>query len=224
MLDCEIRPILRQKLERRFENEPDTVFVEEFVICDQATRIDLAVINGHLHGYEIKGSSDRLDRLVTQVPLYSKAMEYCTLVADRKHIKQALNILPLWWGILEARSDNERHRLLDVRRAKRNPAIDPQGVCSFLWAKELRSLIQSEGLHQAGSKWCAASMRFHLASNVPLRRLITHAKTVLKARGDWRLQRQQTLCDDSQPPLSTALDSQAILDWLLSVGSPDRQR
>jgi hypothetical protein len=50
---------IRRALYLEFLNTPqycseDTIIVNEFDICGGSSRIDIAVINGQLHGYEYK--------------------------------------------------------------------------------------------------------------------------------------------------------------------------
>ena len=44
-------------------SEPNTVFLEELGLCQGDARVDYAVINGAMNGYEIKSDRDKLVRL-----------------------------------------------------------------------------------------------------------------------------------------------------------------
>ncbi|HHY79514.1 MAG TPA: sce7726 family protein, partial [Thermoanaerobacter sp.] len=55
-----------------FISEPDTIFVNELDICFGTARIDVAVINGKMHGFEIKSEQDNLERLPAQIEAYNK--------------------------------------------------------------------------------------------------------------------------------------------------------
>ena len=50
--DAAIRPVLLANLQQR--SGPGTLIVEELGLCEGAVRIDVAAINGSIHGYEIK--------------------------------------------------------------------------------------------------------------------------------------------------------------------------
>ncbi len=66
LADSDIRPLLREWLRARHEGDPETVILDELGICRGRVRIDLTVVNGLLHGYEIKSDRDTLARLATQ--------------------------------------------------------------------------------------------------------------------------------------------------------------
>ena len=80
MRDAEIRPALREHLLRRHASETDTVLIEELGLRRSHVRVDLAVVNGSLHGFEIKSDRDSLRRLARQVDLYSQVLDRATLV------------------------------------------------------------------------------------------------------------------------------------------------
>ena len=77
LTDTEIRTALRSRLMASDAAERDTVVLDELgVFCGQA-RIDLALVNGSLHGYEIKSNRDSLRRLGGQMALYSRVLDKC---------------------------------------------------------------------------------------------------------------------------------------------------
>lgn len=63
-----------------------------------ACRVDVCVINGHLHGYEIKSDVDTLRRLPLQQQFYSDVLDKATIVVGQRHLDHALETLPAWWG------------------------------------------------------------------------------------------------------------------------------
>jgi len=63
MRDIDVRRKLRVEVERSHECEFDTLIVEELGLCQGIARVDLAVVNGSVHRYEIKSESDTLTRL-----------------------------------------------------------------------------------------------------------------------------------------------------------------
>ena len=58
MRDRDVRQELYRQVRTIHALEPDTLFISELVLQRGAARIDLAVINGKLHGYEIKSDAD----------------------------------------------------------------------------------------------------------------------------------------------------------------------
>ena len=66
MRDCDIRKALRKRLEEAHKGESGTRIVEEFGLCQGRARIDVAVFNGFINGFEIKSARDTLKRLPGQ--------------------------------------------------------------------------------------------------------------------------------------------------------------
>ncbi len=60
--DSDIRAVLRSRLFLKHPDEADTVVIEELGLCRGQVRVDVAVVNGLLHGYEIKSDRDSLRR------------------------------------------------------------------------------------------------------------------------------------------------------------------
>ncbi len=60
MREIDIRLALRAKLEKLHPGESDTLLGQELGLCQGFARVDLAVVNGTVHGYEIKSEQDTL--------------------------------------------------------------------------------------------------------------------------------------------------------------------
>ena len=90
-------------LRRRHEGEEDVVFMEELGLCRGEVRVDVAVVNSALHGYEIKSDRDSLRRLSNQVVLYGRVLDRATLVVGERHADDASALVPEWWALLRAR-------------------------------------------------------------------------------------------------------------------------
>lgn len=63
LCDADIRSVLRSRLSFQHAAEADTVVIEELGLCRGQVRVDVSVVNGLLHGYEIKSDRDSLRRL-----------------------------------------------------------------------------------------------------------------------------------------------------------------
>jgi len=96
--DSDIRRVLLADLSQLYSDKDHDLIVEEFG-CNSA-HIDIAVINGALHAFEIK--SDSLDRLPSQIEAYQGVFEYITLVCGRRLMKRARVTIPKWWGLKKA--------------------------------------------------------------------------------------------------------------------------
>src|SRR6266851_6542601 len=102
MRDQDVRQALRDKLQDQYAYDPDTRIVEEMGVWSGSVRIDVAVINGELTGYELKSDRDTLERLPVQADLYSRVFDRLTLVVARRHAQKARDCIPKWWGIVVA--------------------------------------------------------------------------------------------------------------------------
>ncbi|EMS0078485.1 sce7726 family protein, partial [Escherichia coli] len=63
MRDIDVRKAVHAKILRDHHKDPDTLIIDEFTMNLGASRADIAVINGLIHGYELKSKSDNLLRL-----------------------------------------------------------------------------------------------------------------------------------------------------------------
>ena len=140
--DEDIRPALRSHLLAKHSREVETVVLEELGICCGQVRVDLAVVNGMIHGYEIKSDRDSLRRLGTQVDLYSRVLDQATLVVGDRHLSEAMEFVPFWWGILRVEPASRSPRFKTVRRGTRNPQRDPRSLVELLWLDDAIALLE----------------------------------------------------------------------------------
>ena len=119
--DLDIRTALHAtEINRLCAADPSSRVVDELGIFEGACRMDVAVINGELHGYEIKSALDTLDRLPSQQSYYNQVFDRITLVADGCHIKKAMEIVPPSWGLIVADNVNGQAVLNEIWPARRN--------------------------------------------------------------------------------------------------------
>ena len=140
--DADIRPALRTNLLGKHAGEADTVIIEELGVCRGRVRVDLAVVNGTLHGYEIKSDRDSLRRLATQIDFYGKVLDRATLVVGERYLPNALDVLPAWWGVLRIQEMPRRQRFETIRRGRKNPHRDPRALVEFLWLDDALALLE----------------------------------------------------------------------------------
>ena len=129
----------------RYSSDPGTVMVEELGLCRGLVRVDLAVVNGLLHGFEIKSDRDHLRRLSTQVEIYGRVLERATLVVGPRHLFDAAAMVPEWWGVLRYEG-TESLRFRVVRRGRKNPARDPRSLVELLWLDEALAVLVARGM------------------------------------------------------------------------------
>jgi hypothetical protein len=140
--DAAIRPVLKAKLLRDTRRGAETVLIEELGLSRGHVRVDIAVVNGSLNGYEIKSDRDSLRRLGTQVELYSKVLDRANLVAGGPFLSAASNVIPDWWGLIEIVRTSKAFQLKTLRRGQKNPARDPRILAELLWADDALALLE----------------------------------------------------------------------------------
>lgn len=143
MRDADVRIAVRSRLRSEHDGDTDTRIVEEMGIWNGAVRVDLAVINGEMAGYEIKSERDTLTRLPSQAALYNAVFDRVHLVAAEKHLDHARREIPRWWGIIAAKSAGQLVTLKTVRAGRTNPAVDPLQLARLLWREEALAILES---------------------------------------------------------------------------------
>ncbi len=139
--DAEIRQALRSWLRIKHATESDTVVIDELGVCRGQVRIDVAVVNGRFHGYEIKSDRDSLRRLDGQVDMYSRVLDRATIVVGDRHLTETLNAVPRWWGVLRFEPGPKEPRFKAVRRGRNNPRRDPRSLVELLWLDDAITLL-----------------------------------------------------------------------------------
>lgn len=139
--DRTIRTALKPKL---LDKQPhgDTVLLEELGLCRGLVRADIAVVNGALHGYEIKSDLDSLHRTQNQADVYSKILDYATLVVGSRLLENAVRVIPEWWGVLHARLGVDGLEFKTIRDARENSGRDPRALAELLWFEEAIALLE----------------------------------------------------------------------------------
>ena len=56
MLDKDVRQAVKDKILKAHINDPSTLVIDELGLDHGRNRVDIAVINGELHGYELKAT------------------------------------------------------------------------------------------------------------------------------------------------------------------------
>ncbi len=113
--------------------------VPELGLCQGEVRVDLAAIDNHLHGFEIKSERDDLRRLPAQAAVYSAVFDRMTLVAAARHIPIAERRVPEWWGVSVV--DGDAGTIRSIRPATPNPGGDPLALARLLWRDEAAAIV-----------------------------------------------------------------------------------
>ena len=143
MRDRDVRSALHRDLLVQHESElPSTLFVDELGLCGEV-RVDVAVVNASLSGFELKSASDTLRRFPAQVRVYSQVLDHSTLVVAENHLDAALKILPPWWGCMVVRWDGVDAHIDELRPSDFNPAIDSYALSQLLWRDEAVAALET---------------------------------------------------------------------------------
>lgn len=135
--DAQIRRSFHAKKLRKQHAAPNTLVLDELGLQHGRCRADIAVINGHFIGYEIKSDEDSLGRLDLQVAAYNAVFDSVTVVVGTRHLIGVKTIIPEWWGIITATSGQRGAIHFEtIRRAKLNLSTEDFSVAQLLWRKE----------------------------------------------------------------------------------------
>ena len=186
MRDRDVRAALRAKLATDYAHDPNTKIVEEMGVWSGSVRIDLAVINGELIGYELKSDRDTLERLPLQAQLYSRVFDRLTLVVGTRHARRAANMLPEWWGIRIAEwTEGGIIALHEERPAQSNPAPDPYLVAQLLWKTEALAVLEDYDLAKGWRSKTVRAIHQRLAMALDFSVLSAEVRKILKLRDSW---------------------------------------
>jgi len=188
--DSDIRSSLVRHLRNVHQSEPDTVIRHELGICAGSRRIDLAVLNGEIVGYEIKSDEDTLARLMGQVHAYGRVLDRATLVTTARHVDKAMSQLPEWWGVvIVACQDFGGVGISWIRDPQYNANLDPFALAQLLWRDEALNQLRSLGLGKGLSRKARHYVWIELAKalSVPELRAVVReqVKTRIKENREW---------------------------------------
>jgi hypothetical protein len=208
MHDATIRTALRRRLEDEHAHEKALV-IDELGLCRGQVRVDMAVVNGALNGYEIKGDFDRLIRLPGQEAVYSRALDYVTAVVTSRHLDAVTELLPTWWGIDEVSSGaRDRVDFEMLRVAGRNPDVDRYTLAQLLWREEAMTALEERRL-AAGLTHKPCEVLWRALAELPLGELSDLVRGALKDREGWRSGRPRTRDGGSSQPVASSSRFQA---------------
>lgn len=186
---------LREALRRRLHAEvaePGSIVIEELGLRHGLARVDLAVVNGCLHGFEIKSGRDRLTRLPTQARIFSEVLDRVTLVVAERHIEGALRIVPRWWGLLSASCRNGEVAFRELRRDRTNPAPDQLALAKLLWRDEALKFLNALEHGKGVATKPRAEVYARLATVTTRQQLTAQIRECFFNRSDWRSGARQT--------------------------------
>ena len=186
MRDLDVRRSLRALLSEQHTND-GSLIVDELWLLQGRTRVDLAIVNGELSGYEIKSASDTLQRLDHQRALYSEILDRVWLVASTDHLNKARDLVPRWWGLVAATQTPGHDVSLRIRRrAGVNPEQKPLSIAQLLWREEAVALITVKDPSAKVKTKPKAILWNMLVERYTLAELKDAVRSALKSRLHWR--------------------------------------
>lgn len=182
-----IRSALKGRYLRHHHGRDDVLMIDELGLMHAQGRVDLAVFNGHLHGYEIKSSGDTLERLPRQLSIYSDSLQKLTLVVATRHLDATAAMVAEWCGLVEIQAGPRGGiSFISHRRAFLNPNLDPFVLAHLLWRQEAQQLLLSYGASNAEVNAPRKQLYKMLAKQLSVRELAVAIKEAMVSRTRWR--------------------------------------
>ncbi|MCD1159200.1 sce7726 family protein [Peribacillus frigoritolerans] len=186
--DNDIRQVLLKYLSAHYFDDKDTKIINEMGVLHGQSRVDVAVINGILHGYEIKSESDTLLRLPRQIEDYSQVFDRMTIVVQRNYLEAVRGIIPIWWGImLVTRSRNgEVLNIKEIRKGKLNKSVNAYSLSHLLWRNEALNILKENGLQKGYLSKPRHDLYRKICGSFDLSDIKLMVNQQLKMRENWR--------------------------------------
>ena len=185
--DGAIRRALHGKILRHHRRCAKTIVIDELGLAHARCRIDIAVINGCIHGYEIKSDFDTLHRLPRQMEFYSSSLQKLTLVITARHQDAVETMLPHWAGLFVVRTGLRGGITFQpMRSAQPNPEVDPFLFAHLLWRGEAETALKELGLSTVSRYATRRELYADLAQSLSTTELATLITRTMRQRKDWR--------------------------------------
>lgn len=185
MHDSDIRKLLHPYLERKNKKYKDTIILDELDLCSGLSRIDIVVINGVIHGYEIKSEEDTLTRLPSQICYYNKSLEKITIATNKLHIEKIRKLVPEWWGLIIINERDKQKKISELRQARANPLIDNLSLLHILWKNELIYIADKYEI-KISPHSNKRKLRESIANALDTSILSYEVRSAVKSRQNWR--------------------------------------
>jgi len=195
--ELQLRDTILRSLTVQYLGCSDALVIEELGLRHGAARIDIAVVTGRLHGYELKSDYDTLARLPVQTPIYNSVLDLVTLVIGRYHLIEALSNIPEWWGLTLAEMQLSGQVMLsEIRRPRTNPSVDLLAVTKLLWRNEALSILDEMGHARGARSKPRALIYAKLVQVAEPSWLKARVYSQLRCRTNWRSESQRVSYDD----------------------------
>jgi len=213
--DSEIRSELHSMLRALYAHDQYTAIIDELSLCQGESRVDLAVVNGSLSGYEIKSDRDSLSRLPLQSETYALCFDTMTIVVGSRHLEACSKRVPYWWGIWEATRTSEGVKIEPRRGPQKNPNVSPDRLVQLLWKNEVAESLRTLGYTPSPKAGRRELWSFLVSVSTP-KQLSQIVRDRIRARGDWRSGPTPFRRGDLSRSAANSQRSQENRRWLLS--------
>ncbi|WP_369990201.1 sce7726 family protein [Niallia circulans] len=194
--DSDIRKALIPYLVNQLLNDPDSVIINEMGVLHGQSRVDVAVINGILHGYEIKSESDNLSRLPSQINDYNQVFDRMTIVVQKNYLEQVKEMVPKWWGIILVSTTKKEIKLREIRKGRLNSGVDMYALSHLLWKEEAIDILKKKGLQKGYLSKPRTVLYKKICESFNKNEIKSVVNQQLKQREGWRHQMIQQISDD----------------------------
>lgn len=161
------------------------VYVDE--LPTGTTRADVVHITpAFMHGYEVKGDGDTLQRVPNQLRCYAEVYDFVTFIVTEKHLPKLLPLLPEWVGVLVAEAGAPTLR--PHRAAGYNASVQRPPLARLLLLAEVKQFLLARGLAGASTLRSREVAQYLRTSHtIPLSSLAQYVRERLMARLPERL-------------------------------------
>ncbi len=190
MRDIDIRKKIKYSFLKKYYEDINSRVVEELSVSYGDARVDIAVINGSLHGYEIKSENDTLLRLPHQLTTYMKTFDYITFVVGERHVDLLLEQIPDCCGVIIAsyKKSSEGIKLKQLRNPTRNNAVEKYALAQLLWRHEAIQILNNYGITKGLSNRNKVQLWELIADTFDLSELSNLVRSLLKSRVKWKVE------------------------------------
>jgi hypothetical protein len=185
--DVEIRTAFKSSLLPGYLHDQGSFVLEELGLRHGRARIDLAIVNGELIGFELKSDLDSLQRLPEQAMVYNSVLDRITLIVTERHLSAAVEQISEWWGIIIAGLDLDGAvSFREIRSPKINPVVEKLAVARLLWRTEALGILEELGAAEGFRSKGRTEIYTRLTELLDDETLRSRVRLGLSLRTDWR--------------------------------------
>jgi hypothetical protein len=170
-----------------YHTAANALVIDELGLQHGRCRADIAIVNGRMVGYEIKGETDSLKRLREQVRAYNAVFDQATVITTTKHRQKVMAKIPRWWGVIICHAAPHRQITFQTwRQAKTNERVDSLAVARLLWKDEAAAILGKLGAPKSILREPRAKLYERLTEILELPQLQRKVRNCLRRRKNWR--------------------------------------